>query len=150
MKVRAKDYIYVITQLILLCLIVLEYNFWLFQIPQWMYFISLFFIATGLLICILALLQLSSALSPFPSPKTGSMLVTTGLYNFIRHPMYTGLMVLTMGISLFRSSWFNFLITLMLWLLLYFKSKYEEKLLMNTFSEYYDYMKKTGRFFPYF
>ena len=147
---KIKDYLYVITQVSLLSLLVLKYDFWLFQIPRWMYFMSVVIMVIGLLICILAILQLSSSLSPFPSPKNNAVLITEGLYHHIRHPIYTGLMILTFGTGLFRGSWFNLLITLVLWLLLYFKSKYEEKLMISTFSEYYDYMKKTGRFFPYF
>lgn len=102
----------------------------------------------GIIIVLLAILQLHKNLSPFPSPKTNSELITVGLYKYIRHPIYTGIIVITIGYGLYTDSVYKILIALGLSILFYFKSKYEEQQLSIAFKSYKNYKKATGRFFP--
>ncbi len=109
----------------------------------------------GLVICILggfvlliALLQLNKNLSPFPSPKKDSELVKTGLFKYIRHPIYCGILIGFSGFSLYTSSGFRVIISLCLYILFEIKSHYEEELLVKRYKDYKEYIKRTGRFFP--
>ncbi len=101
----------------------------------------------GLLIGI-SLIQLNTNLSPYPSPKSDASLVKTGVYKFVRHPIYTGIILLLSGYAVYVSSGFKGMITLFLMILFYFKSTYEEQKLLKKYIDYVDYKKTTGRFFP--
>lgn len=104
----------------------------------------------GVVVLILAMLQLSKNLSPFPSPKTNSELVQSGLYKYVRHPIYTGILISSFSFALATASGFRILISILLYILFIAKSEYEEKLLMQRYKEYETYKKRTGRFFPKF
>jgi protein-S-isoprenylcysteine O-methyltransferase Ste14 len=104
----------------------------------------------GGIIIILALLQLNKNLSPFPTPKDSASLLQNGLYKYMRHPIYTGIILLFLGYSVYQNSFYKLGISLLLVILFYFKSNYEELRLEQTFPDYKNYKTKTGRFFPLF
>jgi len=103
----------------------------------------------GGIIITLALLQLNKNLSPFPTPKESSSLLQSGLYKFIRHPIYTGIILLFSGYSVYQNSVYKLLVSVVLVILFYLKSIYEEERLEQTFPDYKNYKTKTGRFFPW-
>lgn len=103
----------------------------------------------GVIIIIVSLIQLNRNLSPFPIPKENGALIQNGLYSMIRHPIYTGILITFLGSSIRKDSFYKLSITALLFLLFYFKSKYEERLLIDEFDEYKTYIKKTKRFIPF-
>ncbi len=105
-------------------------------------------LALGLLV--LSIFQLNTNLSPFPSPKLDSRLVTSGIFKYVRHPIYTSLIIGLLSWSLYNNSMFQLFISLVLMVLFYYKSKYEEEELIKKFPDYKSYMNDTGRFFPKF
>ena len=111
-------------------------------------YIGLVLSITGLCIIVLAILQLNKNLTPFPTPKEGGALIKSGLYKYVRHPIYSGIILLTIGFGIYSGSIWRLIIALALWILFYYKSMYEEGLLMKHFDEYDEYRKRTGRFFP--
>jgi protein-S-isoprenylcysteine O-methyltransferase Ste14 len=88
-------------------------------------------------------------LSVMPDVRTDSQLVTAGPYRRIRHPMYSGLALFTMGCSLAPGSWPKLLAWLVLMLVLHLKAQREETSLLAAFPEYADYRKRTRRFIPF-
>lgn len=77
-------------------------------------------------------------------------LVSTGIYRFMRHPQYTGLLLFTFGWILHWPS----VLTLALWPLLVsayvWLARREEKMALEEFgSAYLEYAKKTKRFIPF-
>lgn len=77
-------------------------------------------------------------------------LVSTGIYRFIRHPMYSSLLLFSWGTFLGYPTWLGLPVVLTTTLFILFAAKVEEQENINYFGdEYLAYMKKTKRFFPY-
>ena len=90
-----------------------------------------------------------SRLSVMPDVRADSHLVTAGPYRWIRHPMYTGLALFTLGCSLSPWNWPKLAAWLLLIAVLYVKAQWEELSLIAAFPEYVDYQKRTSRFIPF-
>ena len=81
--------------------------------------------------------------------KHNQELVTTGIYAFVRHPIYVGLVTAMIGAELVAESYL-FLPFLFIFCLAYLQAKKEEKLLEGHFGkEYADYKKRTKMFIPF-
>ena len=102
----------------------------------------------GMLIGFVAVLQLNVHLSPFPSPLPGAKLITNGLFKYVRHPIYTGILLSGVGFAIISTSGYRLIITFLLYVLFHFKAKYEEQQLQQAFDSYSAYKRKTGRFLP--
>ncbi|MCW8397868.1 isoprenylcysteine carboxylmethyltransferase family protein [Legionella sp. PATHC038] len=102
---------------------------------------SVFFII-GLLILIIAAKQLGSALTPVVTPKENTQLVTSGIYGIVRHPIYTGVITMAIGWSVFWGALLSFITSLILIIFFDFKAKKEEILLSKKYSEYEQYKSK--------
>jgi protein-S-isoprenylcysteine O-methyltransferase Ste14 len=93
--------------------------------------------------------QLGRSYSPELAIKKDQVLVTSGPYSRIRHPMYTVFILFTLGILLVSSNLFVTIFGLLIILMLYPNAKQEERMLLNKFGDrYQDYMNRTGLFFP--
>jgi Putative protein-S-isoprenylcysteine methyltransferase len=75
-------------------------------------------------------------------------LVTGALYARVRHPIYFGLLLASVGVVLDAGPWPQFAILLLLYVLLNIKASYEEELLAKRYPDYKAYAQKTPRFFP--
>jgi len=148
MKLGIKDFFFVGVQFVLFGAYVFDFGLWTFELPQVLKTICLVFTFFGLGIIILSMLQLNTNLSPFPSPKAGSKLIQNGLYKYVRHPIYSGILITLCSYALYYESVYKLIILSLLYILFYFKSSYEEKRLLKTFPNYKIYKGNTGRFFP--
>lgn len=148
MKKNCKDYLFVSIQFILFFCFIFDFNWSMkmgFAIQETGLLIAIF----GAIIIILAILQLNKNLSPFPTPKNNTTLLQNGLYKYMRHPIYSGIIFLFTGYSLYQNSFYKLGISLLLVILFYFKSNYEEQRLEQKFPDYKLYKNKTGKFFPW-
>lgn len=89
----------------------------------------------GLIGLLRAARDLGSALTPLPESKAGAPFVTTGLYKYIRHPIYLFLLFLSAGIVLYKNSPEALIVLLALVALLNIKYRYEDKLLAAKWPE---------------
>ena len=105
-------------------------------------------IALGAVILVTSFVRLGRSLTANPVPKDDGVLVTSGLYGRVRHPIYFGLLVLALGVVLDAGWWPQIIIALMLYFLLNIKAQFEEDLLRKKYPEYKAYALKTPRFFP--
>ena len=105
-------------------------------------------IALGAIILVTSFVRLGRSLTANPVPKDDGVLVTSGLYAKVRHPIYFGLLVLALGVVLDAGWWPQIIIALMLYFLLNIKAQFEEDLLRKKYPEYKAYALKTPRFFP--
>ncbi len=77
-------------------------------------------------------------------------LVRVGAYQYIRHPLYTSLLLLAWGAFFKDISLTGILFTLCASLFLYFTAFVEEQEMLGKFGEQYaDYMRSTRRFMPF-
>ena len=105
------------------------------------------FAAFGLILVGIAIWNLRHQLSIFPAPRSQSKLVAYGIFKFSRHPIYAGILLFFGGISCATGSYSRILISLLIFGLFYYKSQYEEQLLIERFPAYKSYKNKTRRFF---
>lgn len=148
MRIKIKDIVYVSLQFTLFACYLFEVKKLRFDLPGFIDFIMLPIIAAGIAIIVVSILQLNKNLSPFPSPKENSELITTGLFSKIRHPIYSGILLLAFSFAIYQNSGFKILISFFLLILFYFKTGYEERQLSLKFPEYKNYKRTAGRFFP--
>jgi len=148
MRIKFKDIIYVGIQFLLFAMYLFEVKKLRFELPDIFDFIMQPLMVTGIAVILISLFQLNKNLSPFPSPKENSELITTGLFSKMRHPIYSGILLLAFSFALYQNSGFKILISFFLLILFYFKTGYEEKQLILKFPEYKNYKNTTGRFLP--
>jgi protein-S-isoprenylcysteine O-methyltransferase Ste14 len=87
--------------------------------------------------------------SLFKFEKT-SELIQSGIFKYIRHPLYSSLLFLTWGIFFKHIDNVLFVIALLSTFALFLTARMEERENIRFFGEKYrDYMKKTNMFLPY-
>jgi len=103
----------------------------------------------GAVIMTISAIALGPSLTASPEPKGGGELITNGLYRFVRHPIYTGLLIFLSGYVLKSRSFWVAGLFIVFSVFLHFKANWEEKRLIAVYPEYSDYMKTTGRILPW-
>jgi protein-S-isoprenylcysteine O-methyltransferase Ste14 len=106
-------------------------------------------ILAGIVMLLAAKSNLGSNLTPLPHPKDNATLVTTGLYQFVRHPMYSGGILFAVGWTLVVHSWMTLIYAVILLIFIDIKSRREERWLVEKFPEYSDYQKQVRKLIPY-
>ncbi len=148
MKIPLKDILFVLLQLLLFVAFVFDIESLTILFPIILFWFGVVIFILGVFITLVAVLQLNVHLSPFPSPLPGSKLIENGVYKFIRHPIYTGIILVFFGFAIISDSGYRMIISAVLFLLFYYKSLYEEKSLLEKFPSYLEYKNRAGRFFP--
>ena len=84
-----------------------------------------------------------------PALKENHNLVTTGIYGYIRHPMYTSVILFCAVMLATQVTLINSLVFVFLLIDLWLKLQHEEHLLCERFPEYRDYQKRTKMMIPF-
>jgi protein-S-isoprenylcysteine O-methyltransferase Ste14 len=95
------------------------------------------------------LIDLGPNLTPLPYPRADGELVQTGVYGLVRHSLYSGLILGTFALSLWRFSLSHLAITLVLLLVLNAKASREEVWLQERFPDYADYRQRVKKLIPW-
>lgn len=103
---------------------------------------------TGIGLMALAAAALGRGLTPAPLPNAHAQLCTDGLYRFVRHPIYTGLLLFTASQVLSSSSVPVDAAGVALLILINVKARWEEQRLSDRFADYSEYARQTPGFVP--
>jgi protein-S-isoprenylcysteine O-methyltransferase Ste14 len=105
-------------------------------------------LAIGLVILFAGFKGLGKSLTANPVPIEDGKLVTTGIFSIVRHPIYLGLLVVTLGLVVSSGVWAQILVWAALAMLLTYKMRWEEVLLTAKYKGYADYMTKVPGLVP--
>lgn len=95
-----------------------------------------------------AALRLGDRLTPTPVPRDGGELRTDGPYAQVRHPIYTGVLLIVVGITVRTGSAVGLVLAAVTVGFFHGKVAFEERLLAERFPSYRDYAAGTPRFVP--
>lgn len=105
-------------------------------------------IAVGLVLLFAGFRGLGKSLTANPVPNQDGVLVTTGVYGIVRHPIYLGLLIITFGLVISSGVWAQIVVWLALAVLLVYKMRWEEVLLTAKYKGYAEYMAKVPAIIP--
>jgi protein-S-isoprenylcysteine O-methyltransferase Ste14 len=121
-----------------------------FTLPQWTQWAGIGMVLVSLVLLVWVQRALGSNFSTTLHVREEHTLVTYGPYRWVRHPMYTVLYLILIGVFLVTQNWFigaGFLIPLTL--IVAMRLDNEEAAMIEKFGDdYRQYMKRTGRFAP--
>ena len=102
----------------------------------------------GLVVVAIAALQLGRALTATPVPNGRAGLRTDGLFGVVRHPIYSGLLLVVIGLTLRSASWHTAVLAALTVAFFHVKAHWEEQRLREQFDHYDEYAARTPRFVP--
>ncbi len=127
----------------------LDHRYGWSQVPAPLSVIGDVLVAVGLGLAMLVIIENGYAAANV-RVETGQRLVTTGLYGLVRHPMYTGNVVLMLGIPLALGSYWAFFLLIPGMLVLVLRIRDEEDLLTHELGGYREYTEQVRyRLLPY-
>lgn len=116
--------------------------------PGWISIPASALLFGGLAIIFAAAIGLGSALTPTPVPTKSGSLSTGGLYRFVRHPIYTGVLAVVAGLTLGSGSWIHLAIGIATVVFFDRKAAWEEQQLIEKYPDYPSYAATTPKFIP--
>jgi protein-S-isoprenylcysteine O-methyltransferase Ste14 len=116
----------------------------------WTFWTGAGMLVAGLLFSVWARLHLGRNWSAYVTVKEGHELITNGPYRFVRHPIYTGLLLGFIGSALARAEWRGIVAVVIAFLALWRKSRVEEQWMRERFGQAYeDYARRTAALVPF-
>lgn len=114
------------------------------------YWIAVALVVIGLVVCIWARRFLGGNWSGSVTVKEGHELVQSGPYRWIRHPIYTGILLMILGTGLASGRVHGLLAFPIALASLWLKSRFEERWMTREFGERYgEYRKKSWALIPF-
>ena len=138
-----------VVQLVLFAVILLAPPVPPVTFPLWLRILGLGILVVGGVIGTGGVLALGSNLTAFPKPIEGGTLVTKGMYSVVRHPIYTGLILGTLGLGIFRESLLGIGLAVVLFIFFDLKSRREEKWLVEAYPGYVAYRQRVKKLIPW-
>ncbi|TVR30250.1 MAG: isoprenylcysteine carboxylmethyltransferase family protein [Nitriliruptor sp.] len=148
MRRGATGWLLVAVQAILIVALILLPPGSLWPTPTWVVGTSWAISVLGGAWAVWAALRLGDRLTPTPVPRDGGELRTDGPYAHVRHPIYTGVLLIVVGITLRNGSASALLLAVVTVGFFHAKADFEERLLAERFPDYRAYAADTPRFVP--
>jgi protein-S-isoprenylcysteine O-methyltransferase Ste14 len=95
------------------------------------------------------LIMRTSKFNVSPEVHQDAHLVEKGVYGYIRHPMYTAVLVFSIALLINDFGWIRLGMFIALLVVLVVKLRYEEQMLRDEFPGYEEYMQRTWRLIPW-
>ena len=106
-------------------------------------------LVAGALLTLTGVVALGRGLTPFPQPLPESQLRTRGAYALVRHPLYSGILFMAFGWSLFSTSVAGLAFDVALFVFFDRKAAREEIWLSGKFSGYAAYRRRVKKLIPW-
>ncbi len=114
------------------------------QIASWV------ILSLSLLLAVYSFILLVKRGKPQGSFEDTTTIVATGIYKYIRHPLYACLILLTLGAGLKNTDLLSLVLVLVAALFYYLTAKVEEEEMIAKFKDgYREYIQKTKMFIPF-
>ena len=148
MSDRATGWAFVVAQILLLGTLILLPPGDDFDTPGWIDLAADVGFWIGIALVVLAAVALGRSLTATPVPTASGSLRTDGLYRYVRHPIYTGVIVIVISLSVRSGSWIAVAVGAIT--LVFFRAKigWEEQRLRERYADYDRYCAATPRFIP--
>lgn len=141
-------WVFVAVQVVLLVALVLVPSGTAWPMPTWLSVVRLVLVVAGLAVVVVAALNLGRSLTPTPVPNEGG-LRTDGLYRYVRHPIYTGVLLVVVGLTVGTRQWWGLALGLVTVAFFTVKARWEEARLAEAYPGYAAYAAATPRFVPF-
>jgi protein-S-isoprenylcysteine O-methyltransferase Ste14 len=105
--------------------------------------------AGGVLLIVSAVITLRRVVQVEPAPRADGELVRRGVYSCLRHPIYTAIIVIVIGLLLRKPTVLNGVAAAAVITFLAIKVRFEEKLLRERYPEYAAYARRTWGLIPW-
>lgn len=92
---------------------------------------------------------LGASFTAFPKPVEGGAQVAQGPYRWVRHPIYSGIILSSAGWALAWQSIAGAILTAALLVFFDMKARREEKWLEAAYADYADYRRRTRKLIPF-
>ena len=106
-------------------------------------------IGIGGILAVRGVVDLRESLTPLPHPRDGASLVDTGSYALVRHPIYGGIVIASLGWGLLAASVPAVLGAALILAFFRLKSAREEAWLVARYPGYPAYCRRTRRMLPF-
>jgi protein-S-isoprenylcysteine O-methyltransferase Ste14 len=145
---RTIGWAFVAVQALLLAALILLPSRDDFEPPGWVRAAADVVFWLGIALIVLAGAFLGRSLTATPVPLDRAELRTSGPYRWARHPIYSGVILVVIALSVRSGSAIAVAIGVVTLAFFVVKSTWEERRLAERFPQYSDYAARTGRFFP--
>ncbi len=105
-------------------------------------------LAIGILVLFFAWQSLRPSLQISPLPKEGAIFISRGIYKYVRHPMYLGVILIGCGLASFSDSAVSWILEFLLIGTLNVKASFEDGLLRERYPQAWHYQKHTSKVLP--
>lgn len=120
----------------------LNFNFKMILEIESLSILGFVMVLSGALLSFYGKIQMRESWSAYTKPNEKIVIVDKGLYSIVRHPIYLFSIIMTIGTFLVFPFYWNLMCAVLMILLYIFKMKSEEKMLINLFPQYKNYIKR--------
>ena len=103
----------------------------------------------GMLLWVVSARQLGRSYSSSTRLRASHVLVRSGIYRHVRHPIYTGVLAVGLAFVLSRPTLLVVSLYFFVVFVTNFRASVEEELLLDRYPEYSDYRGRTKRYLPF-
>jgi protein-S-isoprenylcysteine O-methyltransferase Ste14 len=145
---RVIAWVLLLVQLVLLAAVFLPPSRSVWVTPAWLSTCARVLSLAGAVLVVVGILNLGRAATPLPTPVAHGALRSDGLYRWVRHPIYSGVIALAVGSAIPSGSVpvAAAAVALVVWLQI--KARWEEHRLQARYPDYAAYAARTPRFIP--